>query len=362
MKILYFYYILFFITLSCLHTRVYADDKDSTKNKIGILPLLSYAPETRLSVGGLFFSYFKLSKQDSITRKSNTQTYLIYTANKQVLFQNDYAIFSKQNKFYFTGRLDYIHFPEFYFGIGNNTRIEDKSLIDFNALLLASKSYVLIKKKIYAGILVNHQNLYMLDQTLMSYVEDRDVNGKDGYSETGVGFSILIDKRNNMLNPEKGYYLESSYSSYYDHHNAHQSFNCFLIDARWYHTFFKKLVWNINAVSSFNQGAVPFRMMPYIGGPRYMRGYYQGRFRDNNLVLLQHEIRIPIFWRLGIAAFSGMAQVSEHIDDLSFTQFHYNYGLGLRFKLDRKENTNIRLDFGFTNDSQGIYLVFAEAF
>jgi len=83
---------------------------------------------------------------------------------------------------------------------------------------------------------------------------------------------------------------------------------------------------------------------------------------DNNLVIVQHELRHHLFWRIGIAVFSGMGQVAREVNDFSYNQFHYNYGAGLRFKIDRKENTNVRIDFGFTKDSQGIYIVFAEAF
>jgi hypothetical protein len=355
-------YLIILLLLTALQKNAFADDKDSTKNKIGILPIVSYAPETRLSAGGFLYTYFKLSKLDSLTKKSNTQTYLIFTLNEQILFQNDFAIYTPGNKFYLKGRADYIHFPEFYFGIGNATQIENKCLIDFNALQISTSSYFLVKKKLYAGLLLEHQNLYMLNKTLVSYSDNREVYGGQGYSNSGVGISILLDKRNNPLNPEKGYYLETSYSTYYNHKQDRHAYSGLKIDLRWYRTFLKSIVLNTSMLSVFNQGAVPFRMMPYLGGPRYMRGYYQGRYRDNNLLVLQEEVRLPLWGRVGLALFAGVGQVSEKTEELILNRFHYNYGLGLRFKIDRKENTNIRFDWGFTEDSQGMYLVFAEAF
>jgi hypothetical protein len=34
----------------------------------------------------------------------------------------------------------------------------------------------------------------------------------------------------------------------------------------------------------------------------------------------------------------------------------------LRIKVDKKNNANFRIDYGMTKDSQGLYIVFAEAF
>jgi len=348
--------------LITLPFKVLGNDGDSTKLRIGILPVAFYTPETHLGFGGLLYSNFRTSHRDSLTKKSNTQTYLNFTSNKQALFQNDYLIFSTQNKYLFKGRIDYIHFPEFYFGLGNETKIENKTQIDFNSFLLATGFYRLVKKKVYTGLLFQQHNLWMLDQTLMSYNDDHEVYGNMGYNYSGIGISILIDNRDNSLNPRKGHYFELNGLSYYDHSKTDGSFQSILFDARWYETIRKKLVWNINAIGAFNQGNVPFRMLPAIGGARFMRGYYQGRFRDNNLILAQQEFRYPLFWRFGFACFMGMGQVAQQIGDFNAQRFHYNYGLGLRFVIDRKENASIRIDYGFTADSQGMYIVFAEAF
>ena len=343
---------------------LFADNNDSIpkKAKTGIMPIAFYTPETRLGFGGIMYSYFKTSNNDTITKKSNTQTYFDFTLNKQVLFQTDYSIFSKKNKFYFKGQFDYLHFPEYYYGIGNNTKSDQRCLIDFNLVNIATDIHAKLKKNTYLGLLLHHQSLYMLDKSLVNLYNEREVIGGSGYASSGIGVGYLMDKRNNQLNPEKGHYLEIKYLTFFNHSKTSKDFNSLTIDARGYKTFFKKLVWNINAFASFNKGEVPFRMMPYIGGPRFLRGYYQGRFRDNNLIVLQHEFRYHLFWRIGIAAFSGIGQVAKDISDFKVDDFHYNYGLGIRFKLDRKENTNLRIDIGKTKDSYGIYVVFAEAF
>lgn len=354
----------YFLLLFCLGLWEEApgEDKDSSNTKLGVLPVIFYAPETRLGIGGIFYTSFKPDRKKSIARLSTTQTYIDFTVNKQLLIQNDYSIFTFQNKLYFKGRIDYIHFPEYYYGIGNNTREDMKCLIDFNSFLISPGFYTLIKRKSYAGLLLQHQNLFMLNKILSSYSDMREIYGGEGYFTSGIGAGLLIDNRDNQLNPQKGYYLETNYFKYINHTYTNSYFNSVLLDVRGYKTFSKKLVLNLNTYMSFNNGEVPFRMMPFIGGPRFLRGYYRGRFRDNNLILAQYEFRYPLFWRFGIAFFSGVGQVSRKLNTFSLNGFHYNYGAGLRFKIDRKENANLRIDFGFTKDSYGIYIVFAEAF
>ena len=89
-----------------------------------ILPTMFYTPETRLGFGALYFNYFKTNKNDSLLKKSNTQTYLTYTINNQFSFENDFQLWFGKNRFFVTGVIDYSRFPQFYFGIGNNTRQE----------------------------------------------------------------------------------------------------------------------------------------------------------------------------------------------------------------------------------------------
>lgn len=48
--------------------------------------------------------------------------------------------------------------------------------------------------------------------------------------------------------------------------------------------------------------------------------------------------------------------------DYKFRNYHYSYGGGLRIRMDDESKANIRVDYGRTQDSEGIYIVYAEAF
>jgi outer membrane protein assembly factor BamA len=339
-----------------------ASPVDSTKFKIGILPVMFYTPETSLGFGALFYSNFKTKKEDSLLRKSNSQSYVSYTLNKQFAFENDYQIWLNLNLFYLTGAIDVSRFPEYFYGIGNDTKENDRLMVSFDLMRIQSKNLIQIKNNIYGGILFQYQKLFNQDVKLLSNALCMEVYGNMGYTAGGIGPVFIMDNRDNPLNPTKGSYLDVSYVNYKNLIGNQNKFTTLTFDARKYHTFFNKLIWNGNAYISHNKGEVPYRMLPEIGGPRFLRGYYRGRFRDNNMLVLQQEFRMPVFKMFGVAAFGGIGSVAKTLSQFKTNKIHYNYGVGLRIRVNKKENTNIRIDYGFTKDSQGLYIVFAEAF
>jgi outer membrane protein assembly factor BamA len=133
------------------------------------------------------------------------------------------------------------------------------------------------------------------------------------------------------------------------------------LDARYYKTI-NNVIFNSNIYAVHNKGIVPFRLMPSLGGARFLRGYYSGRFRDNNMSLAQIEFRRKLFWKIGVAAFTGAGQVYSDVRDINVNRIHYNYGGGLRFQLSKESEANIRVDYGRTRDSHGVYIVFGECF
>ena len=338
--------------------------KDSTKLKLGVLPSAFYSPETRLGFGGFVYAYFNTSKSSLINKKSNAQSYFSYTINKQFSIENDYQLWLKSNKFYLTGGMDYSRFPEFFYGESNSSEEHNRIMISFDVIKLKSKNLVQLGDNFYGGFYYQYEKLYNLNMKLKAPMAAlcEVIPGGAGYTASGIGPILIYDKRDNPLNPANGNYIETSFQHFDKPIGSPYKFTSFIFDARKYNTLFKKLVWNGNAYFVMNKGEVPYRMLATIGGARFLRGYYRGRFRDKNMIIMQQEFRMPVYKWLGVAVFSGVGSVAKEVKDFRKNEIHYDYGVGLRIKINKKENTNLRLDYGVTKYSKGIYLVFAEAF
>jgi outer membrane protein assembly factor BamA len=354
-----------FFFISLLNT-VLAQPKYSVKDSCAektnkLLPIAFFTPETRIGIGGLFYKVFESANCDSTSQKSILQTYLTITQNKQYALENDWRIFAKQQKYMFTGRLDYTRFPEFFFGIGNNTSHSMKELYSFDLIKLSTKNQKKIDDNWYFGISNELQYLFSVEKRANGMMEDEKVKGTNGYFMNGLGLTLTFDKRNNVLNTTKGSFFEVSGSSFHSLIGSEFAFSRFMLDARKYYTF-GKIILSGQAYFQLNEGVVPFRALPVLGGASNLRGFYRGRFRDNNMTIIQTEMRLPLIWRIGLAAFTGMGQVAANLNEFKTDEFKYNIGSGLRYKINKKDNVNIRFDVGFTNEGYGFYVVFAEAF
>jgi outer membrane translocation and assembly module TamA len=93
-----------------------------------------------------------------------------------------------------------------------------------------------------------------------------------------------------------------------------------------------------------------------------MRGTYTGQFREKALLAFQAEYRIHVWRRIGAAAFAGLGDVAPSLQDIKLNRLKYSLGAGLRFKLDTREGTNLRLDFAWGKHSTGFYMTVQEAF
>jgi hypothetical protein len=329
---------------------------DSSSIHLQALPSIFYTPET--SWGGGLTTICYIKNKDSSSRNSNFQWFLDGTINRQLQFLGDYNFFTPKEKLYVKGRHDWSMFPEYYFGIGNETTLEDRCWIDFNLFNLQFSFLAKGGNGLFVGPMIHHQTMKHLDKPIELLGMGTE---KDGYSFTGVGLNLLLDRRDNLLCPNNGYYIEAKALRYFNQMSSGY-YDSYCLDFRYYHTFENWFTLNANVVQVDNTGDVPFRMMPALGGPRFMRGYYAGRFRDNRMTIGRIELRRPLFWRIGIAAFTDWGQVYRNPAEFDWGRFNHSAGMGLRFKIDQEENANIRFDYGRGKDSHGFYVVFSEAF
>ncbi|MEX0882631.1 MAG: BamA/TamA family outer membrane protein [Cyclobacteriaceae bacterium] len=347
------------VMVTCHLTYGQEDKEDSTVFKA--LPLAYYTPETRIAFEGFaFYSYYS----EGSRRKSNVRIFATYTQNRQYLFTIPWQIYTANDRYFLNGSLDYRKFPEYYYGIGNDTQEDNRSLYEFSAFTISNKSYQKLENDTYMGISLQGQWLLPEFPENEPIFDDIDLtNGKKGYNFLSLGPSFMWDRRDHILSPSEGSFLE--FTPTFGFGKSDQNaiyFGLASLDIRDYWKLGEKSTWANQFVAQFSMGEVPYRVLPTLGGPFLHRGYYQGRFRDKHLMILQSEFRQHLIGRFGIVAFASAGRVYSNVRTELVKDIHLAAGGGLRFRISKKDRTNVRFDFSLTPDSSGFYIYFAESF
>jgi len=356
------------------------EEKTTQSKKVDIVPLpvLYSSPETNFGFGALASISFRLGDNAETTRKSNIQPYVLYTVLGQVDATARYTIFTNEEKYIIDGRLSYLFFPEFYYGVGNELPETNEELVSYRRVRIENRVLRKISKKLFAGVQYRYMEMFQVEPEEGGLLETSRVPGFDGSRISGVGAAVVYDSRDNILNAYKGAYLELSNYNYLSGLGSEFDFSTITLDLRKYFKLFpnKEHILAIQGFGNFLTGTAPYKELSEFGGSDIMRGYYQGRYRENNYLAAQVEYRLPLFqnipegrtklpWyrRFGLTAFAGLGDVANEVNQFNSNTLKFSYGAGLRFKLDRKNNINIRVDYGFGSDgSSGLYLEVGEAF
>jgi hypothetical protein len=334
-----------------------AAGQDSTKVKrVKILPVpaFGYTPETKSYIGAVTLFTFN-TYSDTLTRTSIAKLKFTYTWNKQSILESEWNYFFKEEKWLLKGKLQVSEYPDLYYGIGINTPVTNELL--FNSNRFNTELYFL--KKIYTKLFAGVSMRYV-DYSNISYNGTTQLYPElHSNAVAGLGVVLLKDSRNSVLSATKGVYAHMGVE--YD--VANENYFKAIVDLRKYNTITDRLVLANRLLNNFIFGRPPFYDYSIIGGDNYVRGYYYGRYRDNNLFLLQSEVRLSVIRRWGLAAFGGVSSAYDNLRLINGSDIKYNYGMGLRFMIDRKEKTNLRLDYGIgENGSHGFYVFFGESF
>jgi outer membrane protein assembly factor BamA len=193
-------------------------------------------------------------------------------------------------------------------------------------------------------------------------------NGSQSIS-SGPILNFLIDTRNNLVNPSKGYYLAVDYRINSESLGSTNNWNSVLLDTRKYIRFDQNRQ-NLLAFWAFywavTGGEAPYLDLPSIGWDNYNgsgRGFQQNRYRSDKLVYFETEYRKDISANglLGFVLFANIHAVSEYSTN-KFLYWHPAAGTGLRLKFNKISKTNIGLDFGASKDYFGVYFSMGEVF
>ncbi len=266
------------------------------------------------------------------------------------------------------------YFPESFYGIGNATRSEDEE----NFLSLQYGGRIAIMRKITHdwafGPAYHFFSSDIRERDDGGILESGIIDGSESYKISGLGFSTDWDTRDNIYFATKGHKLSWSVTGYHSMLGSDFKFIQSSIDLRKYVSLTDKHIIAMQLIMENSGGDVPFLQLYKLGGLEMLRGFHQSRFRDRNYLAAQMEYRFPIYRSFGGALFGAVGDVSSELQELNIRRLKAAAGIGLRYRLEKTSNLNLRCDFAINNirripgvDSDddtyyGIYVALMEAF
>ena len=179
-------------------------------------------------------------------------------------------------------------------------------------------------------------------------------------SDVAVGVSYTLDSRDFMLNASRGWFMQldlTANPTFLGNNNTYWSAEMQLAT---YRKAWRGAIIAGELHTRQSTGQVPWPMLSDVGSSNRMRGYYEGRYRDKNVIDAQLELRQHIWHRNGIALWVGAAEVFPRYSELRLSRILPNAGVGYRWQF--KKGVNVRLDYGFSRNGTGFIFNINEAF
>jgi outer membrane protein assembly factor BamA len=362
-----FYIVLLLIcstpTLFAQQTDTLAIVKGWRKTSLFPLPIVYYTPETRWAGGLALFAAFRMPRQPDTHRPSQIQIGAAYTQRRQVLFYLPFQIFWDRERYQATGELGYYRYTYLFYGIGNDNPAANEETYDVNFPRIRINLLRLVRPHHYVGIRYWWDNYQINKIKSDGLLASGTITGSSGGMISGGGLLYNFDNRDDIFYPTRGFLIETE--SYFNVKKlgSTDKFSRLSIDAAAYTTVGRRTVLATNIWLTTARGDVPFQQLALIGGPRKMRGYFEGRLRDKNLWMVQAELRRSLGRRFGATIFGGMGAVAPDLSSFAGQKAHFTYGLGVRCRISKKEKVNLRLDLAGNELGEfAPYLTVKEAF
>jgi hypothetical protein len=341
-------------------------DTTEYRNRVLLLPAIGSSPETGFLFGAVIVPQFKMGNAGPETRSSSILFSGIYTVRNQIMLSILPDLILPQEEWIFSGNYFLNYFPENNWGVGANTRDEDEMSVIYTQLNLEQSVLRKLYPSVFIGPHIHWSKLYNVkfEDADGNRIETPGFRGSEGSTVTGLGLKGSWDKRNSNMTPTENHFIELTIISYPSWAGSTDPYSLYQLDSRKYINLSgnAESILALQGLIQLTTGTPSFVDMPKLGGDRINRGYYYGRFRDQNSAQIQAELRQHLKGRFGFTLFAATGEVWNRFEDFSMNNYKWTAGLGLRFNLNPDDQTNIRIDFGIGKDTAGFYLQFGEAF
>lgn len=340
-----------------LNITVFGQNEKDSIHKIGFatIPIVNYNKSFGGTFGVVGQMFYSLKKSDTISPKSSTSFFGVYTTNKSYflgLFQKMYL--RKDNwRVTFGGGVGTINFQ-----FWQELPTVGGSFIGYstNTKFLFSRVDRRIYKRLYGGLTFAYVKVKTTFDVPEYFPDDQKMDQRNLNS---FGYQFLYDNRDHQINPYKGFNAEFKNNFFSKSLGNSTNFQKYELT---YNHFFtlrttsKILATRLNA--AIGGGDVPFQSQNTVGQDD-IRGYTSGKYRGNQIYTLQTEYRWRFYKRFGMVAFGGLAGV---VDSEKQTVLLPGVGAGFRYLVLKDQRINIGVDYAVGKHDWGLYFRIGESF
>jgi Omp85 superfamily domain len=217
-------------------------------------------------------------------------------------------------------------------------------------------------KDVFVGPRFQYRNLEVsLDgpQTPGGFeIPDIDIKSKS----VALGIHVQRDKRDSTFYATKGSLFDMTADFFDQSLGSRRQYQTYKVSYNNYREAGKKGVLAYRAVVCAANENVPFYDLCLYGPSNDLRGYAGGEFQNRRMFATQAEYRRELPKRLGVVAFGGIGGVARRWNEFRSDFLLPSAGVGLRFKLDKKNHINYRIDFAVGREGHTLSIGVGEAF
>jgi hypothetical protein len=343
---------------------------DSGKFKITPLLAPAYNPEMQFLIAGGVLLSWKVGPNPLRVQRSTLSSTVSISSIGAINVSTVLSSFWNEDRFRLNADLAFKDMDDNYWGVGfdaglapadgDSTTAYHRRWFKFSPRLVWRVTGDLL----VGGVLdLNHTEATEISRAMLADSTFRRF-GPDN-SNAGVGLVLQYDSRDVAANAWRGTYAGLTITTYGGWLGGDNQYETYLLDFRQYHPLGRAgrtLAWQIK--SRIGAHNIPWPEFSLLGTGYDLRGYVEGRFRDRSTVIGLAEYRQMFvrgngrLSRHGFVVWVGGGTLGPDIPRLR--GFLPNGGFGYRLELQPR--SNVRVDFGFGRNSNGIYFNFTEAF
>lgn len=352
--------LLLLLTTAILHAQPAQGDSASTRSYL-LVPFGAYSEETSFQLGFLGM-YFFPKNADGRTGGMLVGSGVVTGKGQKMLMAGPSGSLD-QGRIDWSAMFSYKDWPGTYWAGGNTPGSKGWEY--------GMESVSLKGKWLFSGLYASERLQAFKAGLSYAWEEnhtDFSVSSFDGSAllsggrRLGIGPKLQWDSRDHNGWPTRGHLLTAGKEFYNKAWGSEWNYSRTYVDARHYRQVYGQSVLALGLLWEQMQGNVPFDELSAPDGSNHLRGLQKGRLRDRQQLVLQSELRFPIYGSFSGTAFVEGGKVGRYGGDLVDNAWHPAYGAGLRYQLQAERKLNFRLDLAWVDHGVGAAASFGEAF